>query len=315
MKRRFWGIFTTKAQPFSKWWQEFRSEVAVIPMEDPFDPVVSVDDKVLKVRTGYHNRRNYYIVPWMLMLSILATYFTIDSWPNFDRLERVANEAIQTIEQYRRTGHHPGYDIDKMDAYQRAMLNEDGRATFFTYMEAQSVRGDLGHFIEGVVLLGLMWMITVAMWLLFLLKPRDAEVYFDRQRQIVYSWRHGRVGAAYFDKMGLIENNLGINLVLQFENKKQKGYSPMAIVGIDTGKLTFHSEADTTYPLAQILAFMDHGKSAVITGSSFKRKPAKFFWRIDPKPDNFEQRVNAALEAEGDFVHQYQTRWVKGHAL
>ncbi|EDP59937.1 hypothetical protein AND4_00973 [Vibrio sp. AND4] len=72
MKRRFW-FFNTKVQPFSKWWQEFRSEVAVIPMED----------KVLKVRTGYHNRRNYYIVPWMLMLSILATYVTVESWPDF----------------------------------------------------------------------------------------------------------------------------------------------------------------------------------------------------------------------------------------
>ena len=315
MKRRFWGMFTTKAKPFSNWWQEFRAEVAVIPMKDPLDPIVSVDDKVLTVRTGYHNRRNYYIVPWMLMLSILATYFTIESWPNFPSLAEGAHETIARMQEYRRTGDRPFYDIDKMEAYHRAMLNEDGKATFFTYMEAQSVRGRLGRFLEGAVLLALMWLIVVAMWLLFLLKPRDAEIYFDRQRQIVYSWRHGRVGAAYFDKMGLIENHLGINLVLQFENKNQKGYRPMAIVGIDTGKLTFHSEADTTYPLAQILAFMDHGKSAVITGSSFQRKPAKFFWRIDPKPDNFEQRVNAALEAEGDLVHQYQTRWVKGHAL
>ena len=86
-------------------------------------------------------------------------------------------------------------------------------------------------------------------------------------------------------------------------------------VGIDAGKMVYNRERDTGYPLAQILAFMDHGKSAVITGSSFKRKPAKFFWRVDRKPDNFEQRVNAALEAEGDLVHQYQTRWVKGHAL
>ncbi|WP_114786894.1 hypothetical protein [Vibrio tetraodonis] len=315
MKRRFWGIFTTKAQPFSKWWQEFRAEVAVIPMEDPLDPIVSVDDKVITIRTGYHSLRNAIIVPLMLALTCMATYFSYDSWPNFPSLAEDAHETIALMQEYRRTGDRPFYDIDKMEAYHQAMLNEDGRANFFTYMEAQSVRGDLGHFIEGVVLLGLMWMITVAMWLLFLLKPRDAEIYFDRQRQIVYSWRHGRVGAAYFDKMGLIENHLGINLVLQFENKKQQGYSPMAIVGIDTGKLTFHSEADTTYPLAQILAFMDHGKSAVITGSSFKRKPAKFFWRIDPKPDNLEQRVNAALKAEGDLVHHYQTHRPKGHAI
>ncbi|GAA5645069.1 hypothetical protein [Vibrio proteolyticus] len=89
----------------------------------------------------------------------------------------------------------------------------------------------------------------------------------------------------------------------------------MAIVGIDTGKLAFHTETDTTYPLAQILAFMEHGKEAVITGDSFRREPAKYFLRKDKKPDNFEQRVNAALEAEGDLVHHYQTHRLKGHAI
>ncbi|KJY87153.1 hypothetical protein TW84_18225 [Vibrio neptunius] len=315
MERRFIGLFTTKAQPFSKWWQEFRSEVTVVPMDDPFDPIVSVDDKLLTIRTGYHNRRNYYIVPWMLMLSILATHFTIDSWPNFSSLAEDAHQTIARIQEYRRTGYEPIYDMNKMETYQKAMLNGEGKVTFFTYMAAQSIIGELDYFIDSIVFLGFMWMITVSMWMLFFLKPRDAEIYFDRQRQIVYSWRHGRVGAAYFDKMGLIENHLGINLVLQFENKKQKGYRPMAIVGIDTGKLTFHDEADTTYPLAQILAFMDHGKSAVITGSSFKREPAKFFWRVDPKPDDLELRVNAALEAEGDLVHHYQTHRPKGHAI
>ncbi|KJY91924.1 hypothetical protein TW84_07545 [Vibrio neptunius] len=49
MERRFIGLFTTKAQPFFKWWQEFRSEVTVVPMDDPFDSIVSVDDKLLTV--------------------------------------------------------------------------------------------------------------------------------------------------------------------------------------------------------------------------------------------------------------------------
>ncbi|MER2499112.1 hypothetical protein ABS858_23885, partial [Vibrio neptunius] len=182
------------------------------------------------------------------------TNFTIDSWPNFPSLAEDAHEAIARMQEHRRTGYEPFYDIDEMEAYHQAMLNEEGKVTFFTYMAAQSIMGELDYFIDSMAFLGLMWMITVAMWLLFLLKPRDAEIYFDRERGIVYTWRHGRVGAAYFDKMGLIENHLGINLVLQFENKKQKGYRPMAIVGIDTGKMTFHSEADTTYPLAQILA-------------------------------------------------------------
>ncbi|CAM3666401.1 hypothetical protein [Vibrio aquimaris] len=314
MKRRFWGIFTTKAQPFSKWWQEFRAEVAVIPMEDPLDPIVSVDDRVLTLRTGYHSLRNAIIVPLMMVFTFMPLYMFYDWLPNFESRQEYAHEMLEHFEQ-QKPFRDTMYGADEVEKYARALLNEEGEVTWATYLRAKEVEGKLESFLTSFLLISSFLLVGIVMWLLFLLKPRDAEVYFDRQRKIVYSWRHGRVGAAYFDKMGLIENQVGINLVLQFENKKQKGYHPMAIVGIDTGKLTFHSEADTTYPLAQILAFMDHGKNAVITGPSFKRKPAKFFWRIDPKPDNFEQRVNAALEAEGDFVHQYQTRWVKGHAI
>ncbi|MGF1749170.1 hypothetical protein L4D74_10625, partial [Vibrio cionasavignyae] len=107
----------------------------------------------------------------------------------------------------------------------------------------------------------------------------------------------------------------GLNIVLQFENKNQTGYRPMGIMGIDIGKLSFHREGDMTYPLAQILAFMEHGKEAVITGESFRREPAKYFLRKDKKPDNFEQRVEAALAAQDDLVSHYQTNRVKGHAI
>lgn len=313
MKRRFW-FFNTKAQPFSKWWQEFRSEVAVIPMEDPLDPIVSVDDKVLTVRTGYHNRRDAILIPLILVFSFLSIYMLNDLVPDFDYEKKDAHETLEFVAQQRALKNPMPY-INSLEKYANTILNENGEVTWSTYLKGREVEGELEYFMIGVLFFCFLLFVSIVTWLLFLLKPRDAEVYFDRERQIVYSWRHGRVGAAYFDKMGLIESPSGINIVLQFENKKQKGYCPMAIFGIDTGKLAFHTEADTTYPLAQILAFMDHGKEAVITVPSFKRKPAKLFWRIDPKPENFEARVDAALKAEGDLVHHYQTRRPKGHAI
>ncbi|WP_260260379.1 hypothetical protein [Vibrio intestinalis] len=306
-------MFTTKAQPFSKWWQEFRSEVIVIPMEDPLDPIVSVDDKVLTVRTGYHTRRNTILIPLMLLFSFFSV-LALDALPDFEYEKKDAYETLEFVSEQRALKNTRSY-IDRLEKHANTILNENGEVTWSTYLRAKEVEGTLDYFIGDLFFLCFCLLPSIAMWLIFFLKPRDAEVYFDRERQIVYSWRHGRVGAAYFDKMGLIENQLGINIVLQFENKKQKGYRPMAIVGIDTGKLAFHTEADTTYPLAQILAFMDHGKEAVITVPSFKRKPAKLFWRVDPQPENFEARVDAALKAEGNLVHHYQTRRPKGHAI
>ncbi|GEK16069.1 hypothetical protein [Aliivibrio fischeri] len=336
MNRDSKGIFTTKAQPFSKWWAQFRAEVIVVPMEDPLEPFMKVNDNLLTLRTGYHTRRNTIVVPWMLMLTVLTLYFIYDSSYQYD-FEAHKAQAGRMIESYSENkARYISYlsdaqkegDKEEEGIFRRGIaladnaikgysiyFEQDGDVSLFTHMRALKQLGELDHFLFGIGLFSFMGALSLGLWLLFLLKPQDAEVYFDRNRQIVYSWRHGRVGAASFDKMGILENHLGLNIVLQFENKKQAGYRPMAIVGIDIGKLSFHREGDMTYPLAQILAFMEHGKEAVITGESFTREPAKYFLRKDKKPDNFEQRVEATLAAQDDFVSHYQTSWVKGHAL
>ncbi|WP_085343572.1 hypothetical protein [Vibrio sp. ArtGut-C1] len=336
MNRGSRGIFTTKAQPFSKWWAQFRAEVIVVPMEDPLEPFMRVNDNLLTLRTGYHTRRNTIVVPWMLMLTVLTLYFIYASSYKYD-FESHKAQAARMIDFHRDRA--PDYkrwildaqktgDTEEEAYYQRRLaenekqiqaysvyFEQDGDVSLFTHMRALKQLGELDHFLFGIGLFSFMAALSLGLWLLFLLKPQDAEVYFDRNRQIVYSWRHGRVGAASFDKMGILENHLGLNIVLQFENKKQTGYRPMGIVGIDIGKLSFHRESDMTYPLAQILAFMEHGKEAVITGESFTREPAKYFLRKDKKPDNFEQRVEAALAAQNDLVSHYQTNRVKGHAI
>tara|TARA_Y100000588_G_scaffold384009_1_gene474458 strand:- start:154 stop:1164 length:1011 start_codon:yes stop_codon:yes gene_type:complete len=336
MNRGSRGIFTTKAQPFSKWWAQFRAEVIVVPMKDPLEPFMRVNDNLLTLRTGYHTRRNTIIVPWMLMLTVLTLYFIYDSRYQYDFESHKAGAArMIDFHQERRTDydkwaqraekegnkekaikfkHWIIKEEQQIQAYS-VYFEQDGDVSLFTHMRALKQLGKLDHFLFGIGLFSFMGALSLGLWLLFLLKPQDAEVYFDRNRQIVYSWRHGRVGAASFDKMGILENHLGLNIVLQFENKKQTGYKPMGIVGIDIGKLSFHRESDMTYPLAQILAFMEHGKEAVITGESFTREPAKYFLRKDKKPDNFEQRVEAALAAQDDLVSHYQTNRVRGHAI
>ncbi|WP_434529287.1 hypothetical protein [Vibrio sp. K4] len=336
MNRGSRGIFTTKAQPFSKWWAQFRAEVIVVPMKDPLEPFMRVNDNLLTLRTGYHTRRNTIIVPWMLMLTVLTLYFIYDSRYQYD-FEAHKAQAARMIDFHRdRTPDYKRWILDAQKTgdteeethYRRRLaenesqiqgysiyFEQDGDVSLFTHMRALKQLGQLDHFLFGIGLFSFMGALSLGMWLLFLLKPQDAEVYFDRNRQIVYSWRHGRVGAASFDKMGILENHLGLNIVLQFENKNLTGYRPMGIVGIDIGKHSFHRESDMTYPLAQILAFMEHGKEAVITGESFTREPAKYFLRKDKKPDNFEQRVEAALAAQDDLVSHYQTNRVRGHAI
>ncbi|WP_339388861.1 hypothetical protein [Vibrio caribbeanicus] len=315
MKRRFWGMFTTKAKPFSNRWDEFRSEIKVTPVKDPRGAIASVSDDVLSLRTGYHHRRNTMIVPWMLVFSVLGVFLLHDFIPDLDDLENQAHERLDRYEENRRKGKPISYVQAELEPYSKALLNEEGKVTFYTYYRAMKVLGELDFLHSNFRFLVSVCAISFLLWLVFLFKPLDAEIYFDRKRKIVYTWRHGKVGAAYFDKMGLIENHLGINLVLQFENRKQNGYRPMIIVGIDAGKMVYNRERDTGYLLAQILAFMDHGKEAIITENSYRREPIKYFLRADKQPINLAARIDAALEAEGDLVEHYQKYKSRGHGF
>ena len=81
----------------------------------------------------------------------------------FPSLSRICSQIHSTDTRISKNRNEPYYGMDEMEAYHQAMLNEDGRATFFTYMEAQSVIGRLDRFIEGVVILALLWVLVCNM--------------------------------------------------------------------------------------------------------------------------------------------------------
>ncbi len=314
------NLFTKFAQPLSKWWQALRDEVTVLPLDDPFEPIMSVNKDILTLRTGIHNRRNTVLVPGLIAMTVVSFYAYSELWPNLKYYKNFANEMLEKVETSRvlkaRTGYSPMGDLEEAERYYRAYLNEDGNTTIVTYLNAQSLEGNFGHELGGLIFLAVYLSATLSLWVLFLFKPRDADIYFDRRRRIVYTWRHGRVGAAYFENIGILENRMGLDIYLQFENpKKPGGFWPMPIVGIDAGKLVFHGDKDFIYLLAQLVAFMDHGKSVVIIGDSFQREPAKFFLFKDKQPENFEQRLAAVLAADATLVETYQTHVIRGHAI
>ncbi|MBP3140588.1 hypothetical protein ACTFQF_05105 [Aliivibrio fischeri] len=99
MKRQKKGIFTKFAQPFSKWWANFRAEVIVVPMDDPLEPIMSVNDDILTIRTGYHTRRNTILLPWMFSLTIMSFIAFDDLWPNIDYFN---NDAPHMVEYFQK---------------------------------------------------------------------------------------------------------------------------------------------------------------------------------------------------------------------
>ncbi|ELA6922698.1 hypothetical protein [Vibrio parahaemolyticus] len=333
MKRQKMGIFTKFAQPFSKWWAQFRAEVAVVPMENPLEPIMSVNDDILTIRTGFHSRRNTIGLP-LLFTAIFSTYLWLGVVPNLDQkkehaismVEFLQNQNIQmeeylleaqkenNIEDEKTYSEGIEYNNQSIKNYM-VYVEKDGNPTIFTYLESKYRQGDLLWSLFGFLMLGISAISAACFFGLSFIKPRDAEIYFDRNRGIVYTWRWGRIGAARFEDIGIKENMMGLSIYLQFENKKQGGFWPRAVWGIDADKLIFHKEEDLSYLLAQLLAFMENGKEAVITGESFQRKPARFFLFDDMKPKNFEQRLEQVLEASHNLVELYEKNVIKPLAM
>ncbi|MCW8349419.1 hypothetical protein MD535_25965, partial [Vibrio sp. ZSDZ65] len=95
-------------------------------------------------------------------------------------------------------------------------------------------------------------------------------------------WFFGRLAACRFENLGFLERKTGMELYLYSENKKRKGgYDVVPIIVQPTGKVHFNTEKDNDYFLAQIFNFMDNGKSAVITGESFRRSESHSYFCID----------------------------------
>lgn len=327
------GIFTTFAQPFSKWWAQIRSEVIVVPMEDPLEPIMSVNDDTLTIRTGFHSRRNTIGLP-LLFASIFSTYLWLGIIPNVDRQKELAIENIEYFQNEKKqreewlleakkdnNAEEEKYYLGRVEDYNQLIksymvyVEKDGEPTIFTYLESKYLQGDLVWTLFGFLMLGVCGSSAACFLGLFFIKPRDAEVYFDRRRGIVYTWRWGRIGAARFEDIGIKENMMGLSIFLQFENKKKGGFWPSAVWGIDAERLIFHKEEDLTYLLAQLLAFMEKGKDAVITSESFQREPARFFLFDDKKPKNFDQRLEMVLDASHNLVELYEKNVIKPLAM
>ncbi|AUI88119.1 hypothetical protein BS333_17305 [Vibrio azureus] len=323
-----------RGTPFAYYWPDLRKEVQIdIEEEDPKEPISSVSDDVLTLRTGSHLRRNFVLIPLLIMFTVFSAIMMVNAQPRFSYSKEDAADMIKyhknsvaEFTEYSIEAKKNG-DIKKYNDYQKIIqrslkqiqgykvyTDKEGSITIFTHMKALATfgNGELKEFILYIAVFGGLYGVTLFFWAFFLLKPRDAEVYFDRRKQIVYSWRAGRVGAAAFDKVGLMTNNTGLCIVLNFETKKRDGYVVKAMPAIDIDKFVGHVSSDYIYTLGQILAFMDDGKEALIAADSFERPQTKFFLRDSKKPEDLEARIEAALKGGEEFLDKYQSHIIWG---
>ncbi|MBP3140589.1 hypothetical protein ACTFQF_05110 [Aliivibrio fischeri] len=293
------------AQRLVSWRDDFKNKIELDAYPDPGEPVMSVNDNILSIRSAAHNIRSIYFLPWVIGFWVLSISFIYDFGPNEGEVSYANYRVEKKLDLERK-----GKSFDKQEyLYYEALVGTDGKGTKLEYINAVSNFSTDRHrkSVYGtMVFISVLTLISIILTAGLIRFPRLSEIYFDRQRGIVYSWRFGRIAACKFENLGFREDKIGLTLFLYGESKKHKsGYWP-ALFGLQpTGKAHMNSEDDNTFLIAQLFAFMDKGKQAVITEERFERPQSKSYLFIDKKPENFEQRLEEILKKDNELPKLY----------
>ena len=297
----FWKL--EHARPFNELRTWFSEKVTLDTYQDPLNSIMYVDDQVLSVGTPYNNFRLAFFIPWVVAFWILLFMMVSDFGPNTGEVSS-ANAMVQS----KRELDIRGESYDPRDyVYYEMLVGDDGKSSLGEYLNAVSKYGGklyIKKVYTDIVIICVLFVISLTSTLALLRFPRMADIYFDRRRRIVYTWRFGKVAACHFDNLGFRETANGLNLLLMSENKKRK-YWPANFYVQPTGRPHLNTEADNTEFMAQVFAFMDIGKEAVITGELFERAYPKSYLFVDKKPDNFDYRVEEILKRDNELPELY----------
>ncbi|MYM57940.1 hypothetical protein GTG28_01770 [Vibrio sp. OCN044] len=293
-------------QKLVKWRQEFAKITSIKPEDDPLEPFMEVTDDVLAVRSARDNLRLPFLVPLVIALWFLVYTFSSDLGPSSLAHAREVLSSYQVKESM-------GYEFNEFHSnrysYYKTMLDTNGNYTLWSYSQAVFSYGtetQQKFLIKDFVVSGVSLCLAIFFSIFFINTPRPADIYFDRKRGIVYTWFFGRVAACRFENLGFLEHRTGLQLYLYCENKKGKiGYCTQPTLIQPTGKVTLNGEKDNDYFFAQLFNYMDKGKSALITGEHFLRERPKTYFRIDKRPESFEERLETILELEHELPLMY----------
>ncbi|OLQ89767.1 hypothetical protein BIY21_14625 [Vibrio ponticus] len=299
------------ARPLSIWWDDLRRSVKIDPQDEPLSPIMSVTDTIMTAKGASQTARMIYLLPLML-LSWFVFYISVDVvYPEkIESIEKISNRFIDSSKK--KFGED--YFLITEDESIARLYNRvggDGKMSFEEYLKYR-VYQEGGYLYLGLKILFFLVCLSCAAYCTYLMIffRRQADFFFDRERQIVYTWHHNKVMGCRFENLGIIENKLGLIMFMYGEYPKRGQYQHIFRYMQPTDKGYFCTEEDNNYFLAAVLKFMAEGKSAIITGNEFHR-PKSFSLMEDKQPEDFDQRLEEVLKREHKLVDVYADNELK----
>lgn len=289
---------------------ECLDDIELVALDDPREPIMSVNDRILAIRNGVHNYRSHYVLPMVIGAWGFLFFLLTDLGP----ARAVVEHARYQIDRYEK-GNGSAYSEERYLFYKN-MVGENGDASTINYLRAIYLYGGEGlknSKQQLLMIILIMLILSGALTYWYLRFRIMAYLFFDREKQFVYTWRKGRVAACHFENIGLREETLGLRLFLYGEKKKMDDgytYKEMEFLIQPSESMFFNSKQDKNLLLAQLFAFMETGKQAVIKDAHFEREMPRTWQAKDTQPGDFDARLEEILKREHELPQLYLKRFI-----
>ncbi|MER2499117.1 hypothetical protein ABS858_23910, partial [Vibrio neptunius] len=113
---------------------ECLDEIELVALDDPREPIMSVNDRILAIRNGVHNYRSHYILPMAIGFWCFLFFVVSDLGPNSAEIKFARSNLIE-------------YKTDKASLsdsdynYYKTMLGEDQNSGILDYVKAVHLYG------------------------------------------------------------------------------------------------------------------------------------------------------------------------------
>ncbi|MBU2895579.1 hypothetical protein [Vibrio hepatarius] len=282
----------TNTRRLADYTNHFAECYSIEPLKDPQEPIMAIDESTLSVRNASHNYRMYILLPWVAALWCVFLYQAYEFGPNRGMIS-YAHDNIQRNLELKSFG----YDYDKNDDnYYRALVGDSGKGSRIDLFIAVHKYGDENYrksIYEEVAIISLLFILSLMIATVFFRFYRRADIFFDREYNIVYTWHLGKLFYSSFNNLTFREDKCGLKLFLHHKDWSDRGNTTTRYFYVQgTGRVFMNTENDNTFLLTQICAFMSKGISAVIQDNSFFRPMFVPYLRVDKRPEDFKQKFS-----------------------
>ena len=266
----------------------------------PPKPVIEVNAHTCAVNHSMQVVRDVFLLYLLIGLMVMAGWHInefVTEWRNSERLEKKMIEGMKRAygEDYFQTTKNP-FDIALYKS-----INKDGEMPLRAFMRHKYESAYGSRLLIADIVFALLYAPFIP-WLLYLLIrfPRYAPLYFDRDQQLIWTWRKGRLWAQRYDDLLVHDSLQGLSFAVRTLKKNGRLQRRFFAAGMP-GSPYYTTPESREALLGFVVRFMDYGKKAVWPGADYKIRPGRFLFE-DKKPADAEQQIAELLRLSKDDV-------------